>query len=85
MAHVTDYDVWHDSEEPVTVEMVIRVLQRNMQLAQQAISKLVTDMDKWAVNMTAHQTMNDALITNQSLMPEQTKEKLEVIVGRYLN
>ena len=28
MAHVTDYDVWHLSEESVTVEMVIKIIQR---------------------------------------------------------
>jgi len=40
MAHITDYDVWHHSEAPVTVEMVIRVLQANTRLAQAAISGL---------------------------------------------
>ena len=41
MAHVTDYDVWHVSEAPVTVEMVIRILNQNTTIAQQAISGLV--------------------------------------------
>src|SRR3990172_10532452 len=40
MAHVTDYDVWHMSEAPVTVEMVIRILNKNTEVAQQAIAKL---------------------------------------------
>ncbi len=31
MAHVTDYDVWHTNELPVTVEMVIKVLIRTLQ------------------------------------------------------
>jgi 5'-methylthioadenosine phosphorylase len=84
MAHVTDYDVWHDSEEPVTVEMVIRVLQRNTQLAQKVVAQLAKDMNEWAVDMTAHQAMHYALITNQSLIPDQTKNKLGTIIGRYL-
>jgi 5'-methylthioadenosine phosphorylase len=37
MAHVTDYDVWHISEQSVSVEMVIEILHRNTQIAQQAI------------------------------------------------
>ncbi|MCZ7671958.1 MAG: hypothetical protein M5U34_34905 [Chloroflexi bacterium] len=41
MAHITDYDVWHESEEPVTVEKVIRILQGNTALAQKSISYLV--------------------------------------------
>jgi hypothetical protein len=41
MAHVTDYDVWHHAEEPVTVERVVRTLNQNTALAQQAIAQLV--------------------------------------------
>ncbi len=29
MAHVTDYDVWHVNEMPVTVEMVVQTLNKN--------------------------------------------------------
>ena len=41
MAHVTDYDVWHISEKPVTVDIVIEILNQNTQLAQQAVKNLV--------------------------------------------
>jgi 5'-methylthioadenosine phosphorylase len=85
MAHVTDYDVWHEDEEPVTVEMVIRVLQRNTQLAQLAITQLVKQMDEWAVEMAAHQAMNDALITDRDHISAQTRKDLGPIVGRYLD
>ena len=37
MAHVTDYDVWHISEAPVTVEIVIQTLNKNTVLAQEAV------------------------------------------------
>ena len=37
MAHVTDYDVWHMSEAPVTVEMVIQTLNKNTDMAQKAV------------------------------------------------
>ncbi len=37
MAHVTDYDVWHVSEAPVTVEMVIQTLNKNTATAQEAV------------------------------------------------
>jgi 5'-methylthioadenosine phosphorylase len=46
MAHVTDYDVWHISEEPVTVEMVIRILKANTLLAQKAIAHVVGNLPK---------------------------------------
>ncbi|MEZ4622179.1 MAG: hypothetical protein R2867_42650 [Caldilineaceae bacterium] len=38
MAHVTDYDVWHESEQAVTVEMVIRTLHHNADVAKAAVA-----------------------------------------------
>ena len=45
MAHVTDYDVWHTSEAPVTVEMVIQTLNKNTALAQKAVQLLVKNLN----------------------------------------
>ncbi|MBI3739856.1 MAG: S-methyl-5'-thioadenosine phosphorylase, partial [Chloroflexi bacterium] len=44
MAHVTDYDVWHVSEAPVTVEMVIQILNKNTHMAQEAVRHLAHDL-----------------------------------------
>ncbi|MDX1413484.1 MAG: S-methyl-5'-thioadenosine phosphorylase [Candidatus Promineifilaceae bacterium] len=84
MGHVTDYDVWHDDEDPVTVELVIRILQKNTELAKRALSFMVKHMDQWAVNMPAHSGMRDALITNRNYIPEQKINDLWPIVGKYL-
>jgi 5'-methylthioadenosine phosphorylase len=85
MAHVTDYDVWHDHESPVTVEMVIRVLQRNTAVAQQAISNLVANKQTWAGPMAAHNALRDALITDSDRIPQSTRRKLALICGAYLD
>src|SRR5688500_18107666 len=45
MAHVTDYDVWHVSEAPVTVEMVIQTLNKNTAIAQEAVRLLAGTLD----------------------------------------
>ena len=84
MAHVTDYDVWHKSEKPVTVEAVIKVLLKNTALAQQAISHLVQAMDSWAGDFPAHHKLRDALITNPTEIPAQTKANLALLVKKYL-
>lgn len=84
MAHVTDYDVWHENEEPVTVEMVIRILQQNTNLAQMALSHIVETMDEWADNMPEQNSLRDAWITDRRLIPDQVKKDLELIVGKYL-
>lgn len=84
MAHITDYDVWHHSEAPVTVEMVIRVLQANTHLAQEAISTLVASYNDWAGDFPAHSAMKDALITDPRNAPASVRNALRPLIGRYL-
>ena len=84
MAHVTDYDVWHDSASPVTVEMVIRVLRNNTALAQEALSILIADKESWAGPMAAHNGLKDAMITDPERIPPSTRENLSPISDKYL-
>ncbi len=83
MAHVTDYDVWHVSEAPVTVEMVIQTLRQNTQIAQEAIRALVRRLDGERTCACAH-ALADALITDPKVIPPATRQKLDLLVGRYL-
>ncbi len=85
MAHVTDYDCWHESEAPVTVEMVIRTLMANTTIAQAAISRLVEQYDQWAGDFDAHSGLKDALITDKAHISPATLEELRPIVGKYLD
>jgi len=84
MAHVTDYDVWHVSEAPVTVEMVVRTLNKNTEIAQQAIRNLVAGLP--AANSCACQSsLATALITDPGIIPPETKQKLGLLVSKYLH
>ncbi len=83
MAHVTDYDVWHVSEEPVTVDMVIEILNRNTSLAQEAIRHLVRDLPEERVCACGH-ALASALITDPAMIPVETRQKLDLLVAKYL-
>ncbi len=83
MAHVTDYDVWHVSEAPVTVEMVIRIINQNTAVAQQAISNLVNNL-KPECRYGCSSALKDALITDRSLIPAETREAVKLLAGKYL-
>ncbi len=81
MAHITDYDVWHESEAPVTVEMVIRQLMANLSLAQDAIRRIVPQLaDRPRTCACAH-ALDTALITDPAHIPPQTREKLALLTG----
>lgn len=83
MAHVTDYDVWHVSEEPVTVEMVIQTLNKNTALAQEAI-RIVARNLKHERDCTCENALSTALITRPDAIPADTRKKLDLLVKKYL-
>ncbi len=85
MAHVTDYDCWHESEESVSVEMVVRTLMANTGTAQAAIIRLVQDFDRWAGDFKAHHAIKDALITNRDHVDADTRRDLRLIIDKYLD
>jgi 5'-methylthioadenosine phosphorylase len=83
MAHVTDYDVWHESESPVTVDMVIQTLNKNTKIAQAAIVNLVRDL-KTERTCQCGSALSSALITDPNVIPTETRKKLDLLVGKYL-
>ena len=83
MAHVTDFDVWHVSAEPVTVEMVVRVLMQNTEIAQKAILKLVEKLpDQRQCSCDA--ILKDAIMTKAELIPLEVREKTSIFIDKYL-
>jgi len=83
MAHVTDYDVWHVSEEPVTVERVIETLNRNTRVAQEAVRNLARS---WKAQWTCEcgSALAGALITDPRAIPPETRQRLGLLVSKYL-
>ncbi|MCS7088313.1 MAG: S-methyl-5'-thioadenosine phosphorylase [Thermoflexales bacterium] len=82
MAHVTDYDVWREGEEAVTVEMVIQRLNDNLALAQRAIANLAP-----IVPTLPHESdgaMRNAIITARERITPEARARLNLLIGRYL-
>jgi len=83
MAHVTDYDVWHVSEQPVTVEMVLHILEQNTAVAYQAVRYLVRDLkDERSCDCT--NALANAIITRPEAMPAETRQKLALLISKYV-
>jgi 5'-methylthioadenosine phosphorylase len=83
MAHVTDYDVWHETEETVTVEAVIKVLLANADVARKAIQALVPALPE-ARTCDCQHALRDAIITNRDVIPEHVKKALAILVDKYV-
>jgi len=84
MAHVTDYDVWHISEETVTVDRVIEILNRNTQVAQQAVRNLARELTPERP-CECPRALAGALITRPDAIPPEARQKLGLLVDKYLN
>lgn len=80
MAHITDYDVWH--EHPVTVEMVLKTVDHNLEILQRAIPVAVENLDTEAV-YDCHNALKTAFMTKRPQISAEMVEKLKPIVGRY--
>ena len=85
MAHVTDYDVWHISEIPVSVEIVIRTLTQNASIAQNALRNLAHDLpSNQVLNCDCSDALADAIITQDDSVPDETKNHLGLLIDKYL-
>ncbi|MBW4446007.1 MAG: S-methyl-5'-thioadenosine phosphorylase [Spirirestis rafaelensis WJT71-NPBG6] len=84
LALVTDYDCWHSDHDSVTVEMVIANLQRNAVNAQKVIQETVRRLSENPPHSDAHSALKYAILTNLEKAPAVTKEKLGLLLQKYL-
>jgi len=86
MAHVTDYDVWHDTAEPVTVAMLIENLNANAALTKKAVANLAPMVAKQKQRTCKCATaLSTAIITQPDHIPAARKCELDLLVGKYLS
>ena len=83
MGHVTDYDVWHATEEAVTLEAVIANLQANTAVAKQAIRNLAEALME-VPDCSCGQALGTAIITDPARIPPARKEELNLLIGKYI-
>ena len=83
LAMVTDYDCWHESEQPVTVEMIIGHLTANTTLAREILRNLIPALPEHRSCACGHALQN-AIITDRGSIPEATRLALQPILGRYV-
>jgi 5'-methylthioadenosine phosphorylase len=84
LALVTDYDCWHPDHDSVTVEMVIGNLHKNAVNAQEVIKETVKRLSANPPASDAHSALKYAILTNLEKAPIATKEKLGLLLDKYL-
>ncbi|BCX13042.1 MAG: S-methyl-5'-thioadenosine phosphorylase [Thermosynechococcus sp.] len=84
LALVTDYDCWHPEHDSVTVEMIMGHLQRNVKNAQAIICETVKRVHAHPPVSKAHRALQNAILTPLDKVPTATKEKLHLLLAKYL-
>lgn len=84
LALVTDYDCWHPDHDSVTVEMIVANLQRNAVNAQKVIQETVRRLSVNPPVSEAHSALKYAILTPLHNVPAATKEKLSLLLKKYL-
>lgn len=86
IACVTDYDVWHESAESVTVEMVVANLTRNVANAKRIIRALADRLpvDRSASTCGCAGALVNAIMTDRSLISMPLREKYGLLINKYL-
>jgi 5'-methylthioadenosine phosphorylase len=83
LAAVTDFDCWHPEFETITIDMVIKNLQKNIENAKKIISLLIHKLPVGR-NCLCKDALRYAIVTDKKLIPAGTKEDLKIIIGKYV-
>lgn len=83
MAHVTDYDVWHLSETSVSVDMVLKTLHENTEVAQKSILQLVSQLGEPETCACRHALAN-AIITRPDAVSSNARKNVDLLIKKYL-
>ena len=84
LAMVTDYDAWHEVHEAVTVEQIVAVLNQNAANACKVVKAAVAAVPTER-NCACASALKYAILTSPDAIPDATRERLDLLIGKYLN
>lgn len=82
---VTDYNAWHEEEEPVTIEMILENMAKNIHHAKAIIRKAVQSISaKESRKCECSIALRNSLVTRGDFIPLEAREKLGIIIEKYV-
>jgi 5'-methylthioadenosine phosphorylase len=79
----TDYDCWHETHDDVSIEAILAIIRNNVTMAKNIIRHAIHKIGDGRPCPCAS-ALQYAVITDRSMIPASTREKLELIAGKYL-
>jgi 5'-methylthioadenosine phosphorylase len=84
LAMVTDYDCWRPETDPVTVEEVVARLKDNAAMAGSILAHAVSRLPE-ARACACADALRNAILTDPTAIPRESRERLRLLVGKYLD
>lgn len=82
LALSTDYDCWHEDEAEVDVAAIVAVIQANAKRAIATVADLAEHLPQG--ECACHSSLAGAILTDVAAVPSETRARLALIAGRYL-
>ena len=83
VAMVTDYDCWHPRHDAVTVDQVVAVLEKNAENASKVLRETIAAMPTGR-GCKCGSALAHAILTDREKIPAATRQKLKLILDKYL-
>jgi 5'-methylthioadenosine phosphorylase len=84
IALVTDFDCWKEDDDNLSIEMIIDNLNKNAENVKKVIREAIPEITKSKRNCTCCRALENAIITQNDLIPDKIKDDLNIIIGKYI-
>ncbi len=82
---VTDYDVWHAEEQPVSVGLILENLRLNTENAKSIIRRAVAALPAArGEKCGCGRGIENCIVTRRDLIPPETKKRLQPLLAKYI-
>jgi 5'-methylthioadenosine phosphorylase len=83
MALVTDYDVWKEDAEDVTIEAIVATLHENAETAKAILKDVILKVSAER-ECNCRESLKYAMVTHPDVVSDETRRRLHVLTGKYL-
>jgi len=83
LAAVTDYDCWHETETQVSMDTIIDNLNKNIGNAKKILKRALLSINDDR-KCSCKDALKDAIVTNPKLIKKDVKERLNLLIGKYV-
>lgn len=84
LACSTDYDCWHTDHDAVTAEMIFENLSANVEAAKRIVKEVIPRIPDMRAHCACPDALAKSIATDPTRMSGSTKQKLDLLIGKYL-